>query len=115
MSSQPRPLLRILFLAANPASTDRIYLDQEAREINRALTGSPHGDRIIIDPFWAATIEDLQRALLERAPQILHISAHGDHENILLAGAQGGHSFAALDGLATLTVGVDAVRSLSSG
>lgn len=102
MPSQPKPLLRILFLAANPSNTSRIYLDQEAREIHRAIAASPHGDRITIDPCWAATIEDLQRALLERAPQVLHISAHGDPDSITLAGAGGSHSFAALGGVATL-------------
>lgn len=98
----PRPFLKILFLAANPASTTRIYLDEEAREIGRAIGASPHGDRIRIDTFWAVTIEDLQRAVLEQAPRILHISAHGTPEKLFLAGAPGSHSLAALDGLAAL-------------
>ncbi|MFK8184722.1 MAG: CHAT domain-containing protein [Phormidesmis sp.] len=68
---------KILFLAANPLSTDRLRLDEEIREIEAGLQRSKYRDRFELKQQWAVRSRDLQRALLDNHPQIVHFSGHG--------------------------------------
>ncbi|MGB7251931.1 MAG: CHAT domain-containing protein [Phormidesmis sp.] len=67
----------ILFLAANPLSTERLRLDEEIREIEAGLQRAKHRDRFTLKQQWAVRPRDLQRAMLEHKPQIVHFSGHG--------------------------------------
>lgn len=67
----------ILFLAANPISTRPLRLDEEVREIESGLQRSRHRDRFALKQQWAVRPRDLQRALLDYRPQIVHFSGHG--------------------------------------
>jgi len=67
----------ILFLAANPAATDRLAIDREIREIAQRLRATPHGHLFDIAQEWALRREDLQAALLRHRPTIVHFSGHG--------------------------------------
>lgn len=67
----------ILFLAANPISTNRLRLDEEIREIEAGLRRSQYRDRFELQQRWAVRPVDLQRALLDCKPQIVHFSGHG--------------------------------------
>ncbi|MGB3788254.1 MAG: hypothetical protein WA949_09595 [Phormidesmis sp.] len=67
----------ILFLAANPVSTRPLRLDEEVREIESGLRRSTHCDRFELKQRWAVRTRDLQRALLDCRPQIVHFSGHG--------------------------------------
>ncbi|MEM8504754.1 MAG: CHAT domain-containing protein [Cyanobacteria bacterium P01_D01_bin.1] len=67
----------ILFLAANPVSTRPLRLDEEVREIESGLQRSRHRDRFTLKQRWAVRPRDMQRALLDCRPQIVHFSGHG--------------------------------------
>ncbi len=67
----------ILFLAANPVATSRLRLDEEVREIEAGLQRAKHRDRFTLQQKWAVRSRDLQRAMLDCQPQIVHFSGHG--------------------------------------
>ena len=69
--------LKILFLAANPASSHRLRLDEEARAIEDKLSHSKLRDAIEFCSRWAIRPGDLQQALLEEDPVVVHFSGHG--------------------------------------
>jgi hypothetical protein len=69
--------IRILFLAANPADTSRLRLDEESRAIDAALRQSEYRDRFEIQQHWAVRVSDLQGLLLRHQPDILHFCGHG--------------------------------------
>jgi hypothetical protein len=69
----------ILFLAANPAGTDRLALDREARAIQVELERSGHRDRFELATRWAAEPLDLLRELRKLKPTVVHFSGHGGH------------------------------------
>jgi hypothetical protein len=67
----------ILFLAANPAGTDRIALDREAHDIHAELERSGHRDRFEFVTRWAVEPLDLLRELRKLRPTVVHFSGHG--------------------------------------
>ena len=67
----------ILVLAANPKGTSRLRLDQEIREIQSGLERASHRDRFQMEQRWAVRPRDIQRALLDCNPAIVHFSGHG--------------------------------------
>jgi AAA-like domain/TIR domain/CHAT domain len=73
---------KILILAANPKDTTNLRLNEEVREIQTGLERSRQRDQFEIISRWAVRPNDLQRALLDHEPQIVHFSGHG-------AGTQG--------------------------
>jgi TIR domain/CHAT domain len=75
MDSQP--ITKILFLAANPKNSTRLRLDEELREIDEGLRRSQQRDKFVLEQRWAVRPKDLQRAILESNPQIVHFSGHG--------------------------------------
>lgn len=74
MNSTPKT---ILILAANPASTSRLRLDEEVREIENGLQASKHRDQFKIVQKWAVRTRDFYRAILEHQPIIVHFCGHG--------------------------------------
>lgn len=67
----------ILFLAANPKGTSPLKLDQEAREIGEELRRSQQDDQFSLEQRWAVRPRDIQQAMLDVCPQIVHFSGHG--------------------------------------
>src|SRR5882724_12082050 len=68
----------ILFLAANPAGTNLLALDQECAAIERELRMTPGRDDFEFRSKWAVTVDELMRHLLDLQPTILHFSGHGN-------------------------------------
>lgn len=68
---------KILILAANPRDTTRLRLGNEVRAITEGLKRASHRDEFTILQRWAVRPRDLQRAMLEETPQIVHFSGHG--------------------------------------
>jgi len=68
----------ILLMAANPKSTQKLRLDEEVREIEAGLQRAKQRDRFILETRWAVRSRDMQRALLDLKPQIIHFSGHGE-------------------------------------
>lgn len=67
----------ILFLAANPKGTSPLKLDQEAREIGEELRRSHQDDQFSLEQRWAVRPRDIQQAMLDVGPHIVHFSGHG--------------------------------------
>nr|WP_088892463.1 CHAT domain-containing protein [Leptolyngbya ohadii] len=70
----------ILILAANPQDAARLRLDREVREIQERLQGSRYRNRFKLEQRWAVQPRNVQEAILEVKPQIVHFSGHGEGE-----------------------------------
>ncbi|MCU0686152.1 MAG: tetratricopeptide repeat protein [Polyangiaceae bacterium] len=68
---------RVLFLAANALPARRIALDEEYRAITRRLRAAPARGSFEVISDWAVQFDDLQRCLLEHAPDVVHLAGHG--------------------------------------
>ena len=71
-------VIKILFLAANPADRVQLKLDAEMRDIDLALQQTAFRDRFDITGHGAVRAADLQGYLLRHKPDIVHFSGHGD-------------------------------------
>ena len=78
------PVVRILFLGANPQGAPALRLDQEVRDIDQALQRSEFRTRFDLRPQLAVRSVDLQGALLRHRPEIVHFSGHGEVDGIFL-------------------------------
>ncbi|MCY6494584.1 TIR domain-containing protein [Leptolyngbya sp. GGD] len=74
----------ILFLAANPKDTGRLRLDQELRDITEGLQRAQKRDLFNLEQRLAVRPRDIQRAMLDVSPQIIHFSGHGAGEQGLV-------------------------------
>ncbi|MDZ8078252.1 MAG: AAA-like domain-containing protein [Nostoc sp. DcaGUA01] len=83
-STSTRKKKTILFLAANPKNSTPLDLTQEVKEIDAGLQRSQKRDRFQLEQVWAVTPGDVQRAMLEYKPQIVHFSGHGMGEKGLV-------------------------------
>jgi CHAT domain len=81
--------LKILFLGANPKNTTRLRIDEELREIDQQLRLSTARERLSLAQAHAVRANDLQQALIDNEPQIVHFSGHGDTEGIAIEDEQG--------------------------
>ncbi|MGD2088605.1 MAG: CHAT domain-containing protein [Candidatus Aminicenantes bacterium] len=80
---------KILILSANPQNTGRLRLDKEVREIEEGLKRSKYRDQFRIHQKWAVNFLDLQRALMEYEPQIVHFAGHGERDGLRVEGELG--------------------------
>jgi hypothetical protein len=69
--------VRVLFLGANPDSTERLRLDREARGIGEKIQSSKHRSSVQLIQRGAVRVDDLLQALLEEEPDVVHFSGHG--------------------------------------
>ncbi len=69
--------MKILFLASNPTSSERLALDEEARSIEDKVRAARLRDEIEFRTKWAVRPADLQQILLEEDPTVVHFSGHG--------------------------------------
>lgn len=88
MSVSAGEKIKVLFLAANPAGTNPLALDEEIRAIDAKIRGSEHRERLELVSHWAVRLDDLPGLLMRQRPHIVHFSGHGARagEIILLAG-----------------------------
>jgi CHAT domain-containing protein len=78
--SQGAPLLKpltILFMAANPDTSNSLALDEEARSIETKLRASNYRDAVRFRTRWAVRPDDFLQAFNEDRPAIVHFSGHG--------------------------------------
>jgi GTPase SAR1 family protein len=73
----------ILLLAANPKTTTNLRLQEEEREIRERLRLSGYG-KVPINSAVAVRPRDIQQALLDFKPQIVHFSGHGANQQGLV-------------------------------
>ena len=81
---------KILFLAANPDTTTPLHAGREVRRIRERLASAAYGGSLEIVERWAVRPGDLQPALLEVRPQIVHFSGHGNDERELMLEGESG-------------------------
>ena len=67
----------ILFLAANPHTTNPLRLGEECAAIQRELKMAPQRDDFQFESRWAVSIDELIRHLNELSPTVIHFSGHG--------------------------------------
>lgn len=67
----------ILILTANPKGTSQLRLDQEVRDIEQGLERAQQRDRFVVKSILAVRPRDIQRAMLDLNPSIVHFSGHG--------------------------------------
>ena len=89
-SSSPRPRapakahtsekVDILFLAANPRSTKKLALEQEAQEVFRKVERVRRLERKLL---LATRIDDLTHNLLRHRPTVVHFGGHGNRDGKL--------------------------------
>src|SRR4051795_12690794 len=69
--------VKVLFLAANPAGTRPLQLDEEIRQITAKIRAAEYRDSLELVSRWAVRPDDLLQALLEVKPHVVHFSGHG--------------------------------------
>jgi tetratricopeptide (TPR) repeat protein len=75
------PPTQILMLSANPTGTGPLRLDEERREIEAGLLErSRLREQFRLVTKVAVRPRDVQRAMLDHAPQVVHFSGHGHGE-----------------------------------
>jgi GTP-binding protein EngB required for normal cell division len=95
---------RILLLAANPQCTHPLRLDKEISAIQNGLSRSKNREIFTFSQKWAVNPIDLQRAILDFNPHIVHFSGHGAGEDglILESNDKSGAHFVSTEALASL-------------
>ena len=93
----------ILILAANPKGTTSLRLDQEVRDISESLQRTRYSNHFTLIQRWAVRPRDVQHAILEVNPHIVHFSGHGGGEKGLVFEDEGGNTkFVEAESLASL-------------
>lgn len=77
-------VITILFLAANPAGTTPLQLDEEARSIQQKIRMADYRDSIRFESRWATRSGDILQAINETNPTIVHFSGHGTENGDLV-------------------------------
>lgn len=81
--------IRVLFLAASP-DVSPLGLDKEHREITSKIRAAEYRESLEVISRWAVRPDDVQQALLEVRPHILHFSGHGTQSaQLVLLDVQG--------------------------
>lgn len=69
--------ITVLFMAANPAGTPQLSLDEEVRSIQEKIRLSEYRESIHFESRWATRASDILQAINETNPTIVHFSGHG--------------------------------------
>jgi hypothetical protein len=67
----------VLFLASNPADSQQLRLDEEARSIAEMIRKAKHRDSVVFESRWAVRPMDVLQAINEVNPTVVHFSGHG--------------------------------------
>ena len=77
---EPRSLVKVLFLGANPRDTPPLRVDEEIREIQRTIKQGRERDNIQVETVWAVRPHDITQALIDFQPHFVHFAGHGGGE-----------------------------------
>lgn len=81
--------LRILVLAANPKDTSKLALEAEHQLLRNRMHDNMEAANCELLVEWAARPFDLQLALKNNKPHVVHFAGHGDQEGISLEDDEG--------------------------
>lgn len=91
----------ILILTANPNDSTRLRLDTEYREIDDSLRKSNQREQFTLAHQPATRIQDLQQAMLNHQPNLVHFCGHGEVEaGLVLENEQGNSVLVSTEALA---------------
>ncbi len=76
--------MKVLYLASNPLGSSSLRLEHEITELQRAAIQSGN-QRIDFVFLPALPFEDLEAQVAAHRPDIVHISAHGDADKLMIA------------------------------
>lgn len=76
--------IKVLVIAANPATSMRLALDEEIREITQKVRAAEYRDLLDIYPALAARPTDLLQLLHIHQPHIVHFSGHGSSQGAII-------------------------------
>jgi hypothetical protein len=94
---------KLLFFAANPATTTALALDEEVRAVETMLRGTELRDRLALVSRWATRPDDLLQQLGEQRPTLVHFSGHGGGDGgLVLQGDDGAERRVAPAAIVTL-------------
>ena len=94
---------KILIISANPKGTQSLRLDEELREIKAGIQRSLNRDQFSIECQLAARPRDIQRAMLDCQPHIVHFCGHGDgNAGLILEDDTGGARVVSTSALSNL-------------
>ncbi len=101
--TRPGGPVKILFVSANPGDRDHLVVDEEYRAIEQRIRQARHREAFQLIACPAARRSDLQDALLEHAPHIVHFACHGSRQaEIDLLGDGPGAAPVSADSLASI-------------
>jgi hypothetical protein len=79
-----RDKIKVLFLAADPFSDRaKLELEEEMRAIRRALLRGKAHDTLELESHFATRPRDLQLAVLDYQPHVVHFAGHGGRDGVL--------------------------------
>src|ERR1700752_369555 len=81
--------LRLLVVAAKPKDMTKLALDDELRRLRNKMTDNVEIGNAEVMVTWAARPLDLQTAVRENRPHVLHFAGHGSREGIWLEDDEG--------------------------
>ena len=97
------PKRTILTLASSPVNQARLRLDKEVSEIKKILRLAKYGVQFSLEHQWAVRVDDLQDALLNVEPEIVHFCGHGAGVNgLALENEMGTEQIVSTEALARL-------------
>lgn len=81
---------KVLLLSASPIDEVRLRLDVECRDLQEklALVRDPK-QQILVKPAFAVRVDQIQDAILNERPDILHFSGHGGKDGLFFEDSQG--------------------------
>ncbi len=82
-------MIKVLFLAANPATTTKLALDEEIRAIDAKVQGARYRDNLELLSHWAVRYDELSGLLMRHKPDIVHFSGHGSSDGKLVVNRAG--------------------------
>jgi AAA-like domain len=82
----------VLFLGAAPQNMGQQRLGQELRDITEGLNRSARRDQFDLQQRWAVQPRDIQRAMLDVQPHILHFAGQGEGADGLVFADDAGNS-----------------------
>lgn len=81
--------MKVLYAGVSPEDEDALRIDKELREIRQRIRLSHNRESFELYTEFASTTLDLQQAMLDHAPNVLHFSGHADIDGIYLEDVQG--------------------------
>lgn len=75
---------KVLILAANPEDSTTLRLAKEVREIEQIFKASLKRDTFDLKDLGAVQYQDLDSAMLEQKPRIVHFCGHASSQGIML-------------------------------